>query len=90
MEDLKSVSKYFLFAINCVTFVCGLILLFLGVVLHTQYSEYFEFLETSFFNVSVWCIVMGVIVAVVSFFGEDIFLGVCKIGRKTFEKRISF
>ncbi|CAM6055150.1 unnamed protein product [Sphagnum tenellum] len=69
MSDLKSVSKYFLFFINCVTFICGLVLLFIGVVLQTQYSSYFDFLEGSFLSVSVWCIVMGVVVAAVSFLG---------------------
>ena len=70
MGDLKSVSKYFLFGINLVAFICGIILFFLGVVLQTQYSTYFNFLDSSFYSISLWCLVMGVIVCLVSFLGE--------------------
>ncbi len=70
---LRSVSKYMLFTINCVTLICGLILFFLGVVLQTQYATYFEFLDGSFYNVSLWCLVVGVIVCLVSFLGIYVF-----------------
>ena len=67
--DLKDVTKYFLFFINCVTFICGLVLFFLGIVLQTRYKTYFEFMDSSLYSISVWCLVMGVVVCLVSFLG---------------------
>ena len=70
MGDLKQMSKYFLFFINCVTFICGLVLFFTGIVLHSRYSSYFDFLNNSFFSISTWSLVMGVLLCLVSFLGE--------------------
>ncbi len=38
---LRSATKCFLFSINLVTFIFGLVLFFLGVVLQTRYARYF-------------------------------------------------
>jgi hypothetical protein len=70
-SNFHVVSKHLLFSINCITFICGLILFFLGVVLQAQYATYFEFLDDSFYSVSLWCLAVGVIVCLVSFLGEN-------------------
>ena len=45
-SKLRSATKCFLFSINLVTFIFGLVLFFLGVVLQTRYARYW-FQESS-------------------------------------------
>lgn len=68
-NEMRDLSKYILFFINCLTFICGMVLLFLGIYLHTQYSTYYDFMDSSFYTFAIWCLVMGVIVCLVSFLG---------------------
>ena len=69
-SELKSASKMFLFAINLVTFILGLVLVLLGAYLQIQFDFYVAFLDDAFYSLASWCITMGVIVCVVSFLGE--------------------
>ena len=66
VRHMKNVAKYLLFSVNCVACVCGLILLFFGVVLEAKHATYFDFLHSSFYA---GAIVGGCVVCLVSFLG---------------------
>eukprot|EP00095_Tigriopus_kingsejongensis_P009764 maker-scaffold422_size175911-snap-gene-0.37 protein:Tk09764 transcript:maker-scaffold422_size175911-snap-gene-0.37-mRNA-1 annotation:"cd63 antigen" len=69
MSEMQDLSKYILFFINCITFICGVVLLFLGVYLHAQLSTYYDFMDSALYTFAVWCLILGVVVCLVSFLG---------------------
>ena len=70
----KTAARYFIFAFNLLTFIGGFGLLFVGVALKTHYKLFFDFIDEALFDLSLSCIVLAVLVCLVSFLGNFLYL----------------
>ncbi|XP_017778130.1 PREDICTED: CD63 antigen [Nicrophorus vespilloides] len=61
--------KYLLFCFNLIFAISGVAIFTVGMIIHTVYHHYSYFIEPSFESAPVVLIIVGVIVAVVAFFG---------------------
>jgi len=70
MGCLSTLLRYTIFLFNFVFFLTGAALIGLGSYMQIHMKNYFDFLgDTGFVNTSIFIIIIGVIVALISFFG---------------------
>jgi len=64
-----NVIKYLMFFFNFLFWLSGLALIIVGAVVRDKYGDYFSYADSSFANVAVFLIIVGVIVFVIGFLG---------------------
>ena len=70
MGCLSTILRYTVFLFNLVFFLTGAALIGLGSYMHIHMKNYFDFLgDTGFVNTSIFFIITGVVIALISFFG---------------------
>jgi CD63 antigen len=67
---MSTVLRYTIFLFNLVFFITGAALIALGSYMHIHMRNYFDFLgDTGFVNSSIFFIIIGIAIALISFFG---------------------
>jgi len=61
--------KYTLFLLNCIFVITGIVILSVGLTVQGIYHGYTDFLDSQFFTLPVFLIVIGSIIFVIAFFG---------------------
>ena len=70
MGCCSTLLRYTIFLFNFVFFITGAALIGLGSYMQIHMKNYFDFLgDTGFVNTSIFIIIVGVVVALISFFG---------------------
>lgn len=61
--------KYFMFFINFIFAICGIVLIGIGAFIQIKASEYLDFLSDNYLNTPIFIIIVGCVIFVVAFFG---------------------
>lgn len=69
MGCCTSVTKSLIFLINFIFFLVSLALIGIGAYIHVNMTQYLDFLGETYLNSSIVLIIVGVVIAIVSFFG---------------------
>ena len=70
MGCFSTILRYTIFIFNLVFFITGAALVGLGSYMHVHMRNYFDFLgDTGFVNTSIFFIITGIVIALISFFG---------------------
>lgn len=64
-----SIMKYIVFLCNFVFFLTGCIVTAFGAYMHYKMKTYFDFVDNAYVNSSVVLIVIGILIALIAFFG---------------------
>lgn len=68
-ESTMNCIKYLLFLLNLLISIVGSVIIVAGVVIQAAYRQHFDFLDHSVVSVSVFLILLGLLVTVISFCG---------------------
>jgi len=70
MDDCcASMVKYFMFFINFIFAIAGIVLIGIGAYIQIKATEYLDFLSDNYLNTPIFIIIIGCVIFVIAFFG---------------------